>query len=100
MEIFELFKTAIDEDNLETPDFAVNPFTSLLVELYFAEKIDMETAQTYQQKVREILAEGLKNCEDNNTCARWEVIEEYVPNRLEAFETVRGFYDCTYYMDK
>lgn len=100
MEIFELFKTAIDEDDLETPDFAINPFTSLLVELYFAEKIDLTTAQTYQLKVREILAEGLKNCADNNTCARWEVIEEYVPNRLEAFETVRGFYDCTYYMDK
>lgn len=100
MEIFELFKTAIDEDDLETPDFAINPFTSLLVELYFDEKIDQTTAYTYQQKVREILAEGLENCADNNTCARWEVIEEYVPNRLEAFETVRGFYDCTYYMDK
>ncbi|HKK74482.1 MAG TPA: hypothetical protein VJ953_05390 [Saprospiraceae bacterium] len=99
-EIFDLFKAAIDQDGLETPDFVLNPFSALLVELYFADEIDEQTAQTYQQKVREILAEGLANCEEDGSCARWEIIESYAPTRLEAFETIRGFYDCEYYMDK
>lgn len=99
-EIFELFKAAIDQDGLETPDFVLNPFSALLVELYFAKEIDEPTAQTYQQKVREILAAGLANCEEDDSCARWEIIESYAPTRLEAFETIRGFYDCEYYMDK
>jgi tetratricopeptide (TPR) repeat protein len=33
-------------------------------------------------------------------CDRWAIIESYAPERLEAFETVRGFYDCDYYTDK
>lgn len=100
MEIFELFKAAIDQDGLETADFVLNPFSALLVELYFDDEIDMTTAQSYQEKVRAILAEGLKNCEENNSCHRWNTIQSYAPLRLEAFETVRGFYDCDYYMDK
>ncbi|MEO0340840.1 MAG: hypothetical protein AAF242_16720, partial [Bacteroidota bacterium] len=100
MEMFELFKAAIDADGLKTPDFALNPFSALLVELYFDEQIDLEIAKTYQSKVREILEEGLKNCAKNNTCARWETIQGYAPSRLEAFETVRGFYDCEYYAEK
>jgi tetratricopeptide (TPR) repeat protein len=28
------------------------------------------------------------------------VIEEYLPLKMEAFETVKGFYDCSYFMDK
>jgi hypothetical protein len=99
-EIFNLFKAAIDEDGLETPDFVLNPFSALLVELYFAKEIDQETANIYQQKVREILAEGLANCEKDKSCDRWKIIESYAPTRLEAFETIRGFYDCEYYMDK
>lgn len=98
-EIFDLFKAAIDEDGLETPDFVLNPFSALLVELFFDDEIDQETAKNYQQKVRDILAEGLANCEENNTCHRWKIIESYAPTRLEAFETIRGFYDCEYYMD-
>lgn len=99
-EIFELFKAAIDQDGLETPDFVLNPFSALLVELFFAQEIDQQTAQKYQQKVREILAHGLANCQEDGSCGRWEIIDSYAPTRLEAFETVRGFYDCEYYMDK
>lgn len=99
-EIFDLFKAAIDEDGLETPDFVLNPFSALLVELFFAQEIDQETAWTYQQKVRAILAEGLANCAEDGSCSRWEIIASYAPSRLEAFETIRGFYDCEYYMDK
>ena len=98
-EIYAMFKASIDTDGEKTNDFVINPFTSLLVQLYFDEKISMEEAQTYQQKVRDILAYGLRECEGVG-CDRWKIVESYAPVRLEAFETAKGFYDCDYYMDK
>ena len=87
-EVFAMFKESMDTDGLETNDFVVNPFSALLTEQYFAEKISMSEAQIYQQKVRDIIANGLKDCE-GVACERWKIIQEYAPVRLEAFETVR-----------
>lgn len=98
-EIYAMFKEAIDRDGLETPDFVLNPFTALLVDLYFQGKIPEAEAKKYQQLVRDILAKGLADCE-GKSCERWKIIEQYVPVRLESFETVKGFYDCSYYLDK
>lgn len=98
-EIYNLFKEAIDIGGDETPDFALNPFSALLVEMYREDKISVEEAQKYQQKVRDILAKGLAECE-GRACERWQTIEQYAPERLEYFETVKGFYDCDYYADK
>ena len=98
-EIYRMFKSAVDTDGMDTPDFVLNPFTALLVELYFDKKISLEEAKAYQQKVRDILAKGLEECK-GTACERWEIIQNYAPVRLEAFETVKGFYDCDYYMDK
>lgn len=98
-EIFNMFKQAIDMDGLETNDFVINPFTSMLVERYFNDQISLEEARRYQQKVRDIIAHGLADCK-GRACERWKIIEEYAPVRLEAFEAVRGFYDCEYYMNK
>ena len=98
-EIYQLFKKSIDEDDLKTQDFVINPFTALLVEMYFDDKIPVAEAKKYQQKIPEIIAHGLEECEGNG-CERWKTIEGYAPARLEAFETVKGFYDCEYYMDK
>lgn len=98
-EVYAMFKESIDTDGLETNDFVINPFSALLTEMYFDGKISMEEAQTYQQKIRDIIAHGLKECE-GVACERWKIIEEYAPVRLEAFETVRGFYDCEYYKRK
>ncbi len=100
MEKYQLFKKALDTDGLDAPDFALNPFTSLLVELYFEDKIPMAEARTYQQQVRDILAKGLAECESGVDCERWKIVEEYAPNRLQAFESVKGFYDCDYYMER
>lgn len=98
-EAYNLFKGTIDKYGLKTPDFVLNPFTALLTDLYFENQISMTEAQTYQQKVRDILAKGLADCKDKE-CERWRVIEQYAPDRLAAFETVRGFYDCDYYINK
>lgn len=98
-EMYAMFKESIDEDGDKTQYFTLNPFTSLLVDLYFDEKISVEEAKEYQQKVRDRLALGLEKCKGND-CETWKIIEEYVPVRLEAFERVKGFYDCEYYTNK
>ncbi|MDX1666687.1 MAG: hypothetical protein R3350_05645, partial [Saprospiraceae bacterium] len=99
MEIYRMFKNAIDTDGLDTPDFVLNPFTSLLVKLYFEDRIDMVEAQKYQKTIRAILEKGLEDCQGVG-CERWGIVQSYTPSRLEAFETVKGFYDCEYYIDK
>ncbi|MCO6493878.1 MAG: hypothetical protein J5I98_35995 [Phaeodactylibacter sp.] len=98
-EIYSMFKKAIDTDGLNTPDFVLNPFSALLVELYDAGEIPREEAHKYQEQVRKILDHGLKTCK-GKACDRWNIIREYAPVRLEYFETVEGFYSCEYYMDK
>ncbi len=98
LEIYELFKQAIEEDGMKTNDFVINPFTSLLVELYQEEKISEAEAKKYEQFIRNIIPEGLKNCKAPY-CERWEIVEEYAPERLRAFESEKGFYDCQYYKE-
>jgi len=98
-EIYDYFKKCIDAEGLNTPDFVLNPFTALLVELYFEDRISMEEARQYQAQVRNILEKGLAECE-GKACDRWETVKAYAPSKLENFETVRGFYDCDYYEEK
>jgi hypothetical protein len=99
MEIYRLFKEAVDKDGLKTYDFVLNPFSSLLVDLYFEDAIGMSEAKKYQELILAILDKGLEECQ-GVACQRWNIVREYAPVRLEAFETVKGFYDCEYYMDK
>lgn len=98
MEIYKLFKKAIETDGMKTNDFVINPFTSLLVELYQEEKVSEKEAKKYEQFIRDIIPEGLKNCKEPY-CERWEIVEEYAPERLRAFESEKGFYDCAYYKE-
>jgi len=98
-EIYNLFKKSIDQDGLNTNFFVLNPFSSLLVEMYGKGEIDVEEAKAYQQKVRDILGKGMEECE-GQACEPWLIIQEYAPARLEAFEAIRGFYDYEYYLDK
>ncbi|MEL7221169.1 MAG: hypothetical protein AAGJ93_07615 [Bacteroidota bacterium] len=99
LETYQLFKQSIDTDGLETNDFVINPFTALLTEMYDSTLVSFEEAKLYEGKIREIIANGLEKCE-GVYCERWEIIEEYAPARLEHFETVKGFYDCDYYVGK
>jgi tetratricopeptide (TPR) repeat protein len=99
IEVFNLFKEALDIDGIESPDFIVNPFSALLVDLYMEEMIDQPTAKKYTEMLLAMIDYGFKNCK-GVACERWEIIKDYAPSRLEAFESVSGFYDCAYYMDK
>ena len=98
-EIYGLFKQSIDIDGEDASDFVINPFTNLLVQNYLEDKISMEEAQEYQQKIMTILEKGLANCKGVE-CERWKIVQSYAPARLEAFETVKGFYDCDYFKEK
>jgi hypothetical protein len=99
VEIYKLFKKSIDRDGLNVNDFAINPFTALLVELQQEEVVDNAEAQKYEQLIRAIIANGLKKCE-GVYCERWKVINDYAPERLRAFEVIKDFYDCDYYKNQ
>ncbi len=99
-EIFALFKKALDQDGQKADYFILNPFTALLIQRFVDNKITLEETQKYAGLVRSILQEGLKNCKTPASCEPWNIINDYVPARLEDLEGVEGFYDCAYYKNK
>lgn len=98
--IYNLFKKAIDGQDLETGYFVVNPFTKLLVEGLVNDEIDREEGKAYANKLLEIIEHGNENCEETKTCDAWTIINGYAPARLEALEGYEDFYDCAYYTEK
>src|SRR5690606_6039155 len=54
-------------------------------------------AQKYAAMITNRLQKGLESGENE---AQWAIINDYVPARLSAFEGVRGFFDCDYYLNK
>ena len=98
-EIFDLFKQSMAKDGMKTNDFVINPFTALLVELHQEGKVSTEEAKEHEQMIRQLIDNGLKNCKGTG-CERWQIIQGYAPARLEAFEVEKGFYDCSYYVDR
>jgi len=99
LEIYKLFRRAWDIDGEEVPDFVLNPFTAVLVDGYLAGEIPLEEARKYALALAARLKKGLASCE-GASCLRWKAIEEYLPLKMEAFEAVKGFYSCEYYLDK
>lgn len=99
MKIYNLFKTYVDKADLKTQAFVFNPFTALLIELHDAEKVSLEEAQKYEAKIREIINHNLENAKGSEKEA-WEVVSSYAPLRLDEFETVKGFFDCDYFIKK
>jgi tetratricopeptide (TPR) repeat protein len=96
-ERFQLFKKSIDTDGEDCQFFILNPFTDLLVKRFFDEKVELEEAQKYARAILKRLEKGLESGENK---PQWEIIADYVPRRIEAFEGVKGFYDCNYYTTK
>lgn len=99
MTVFNLFKEAVDTDGEKVPDFVINPMAALLVDLYRTDRIDQATAEKYGKFLLQVVEEGVAECK-GSACERWEIIQAYTPQRLEYFETIRGFYDCDYYVEK
>lgn len=99
-EIYNLFKKAIDGQGMKTGYFVVNPFTKLLVDNLFSEKITIEEAKKYANLLLDIMEYGNAQCEEEKNCDTWEIINNYAPARLEALEGYENFYDCEYYTSK
>lgn len=96
-EIFALFKQSIDVDGLDAQFFILNPFTDILVRMFGDDKVELAEAQKYANLISARLEKGLNSGENQ---AQWQIINEYVPKRLETFEGEKGFYDCDYFTQK
>ncbi len=94
-EILDMFRRSLDIDGVEANSFVVNPFTALLVEMLQTDRIPKDDAVRYAKLVLEICEKHEDDEEEG-----WPIVVGYAPVRLEAFETVKGFYDCDYFTDK
>lgn len=99
-ELFDLYKEVIDIEGDKTPDFILSAFTSLLIDYYESGTVSLEEAQQYEKEIHSILAYGLAHCEENDDCGDWKSTEAYTLSSLTYFETVKGFYDCDYFVKK
>ncbi len=96
-EVYDAFRRSMEIDQDSARYFILNPFTDLLVKQYFALKIGEAEAQKYAGMILDRLEKGLESGENEE---QWAIINDYVPSRLSAFEGVKGFFDCDYYLDK
>ena len=95
---YQLFKDVVDQKDIESDYFIVNPFSKMLYDRLLEEKISMSEGQKYTSKVFEIIEHGKANCKDKY-CEAWTVIDEYSPPLLSGLEGMKGFYDCDYFME-
>ena len=93
--IYDHFSKALDIYGIDAPAFVVNPFTALLVEMYYAKEIDKQEARDKAGLILDITDKHVDDVEEG-----WPIVLSYAPSRLEDFETIRDFFDCTYYQDK
>lgn len=99
-EIYELFKESIEMDGAEDLQyFVINPMSRLVVDMHQADKIDDAEAKNIVDALRTRLQKGLDECQGDQ-CEAWNTIAAYAPSSLQYFETVKGFYDCAYYVDQ
>lgn len=99
-EIYELFKESVEKDGEDLQYFIINPMASLLVEMYDTSYIDAAEAKLMVDALSSRLEQGKADCATKGDCDVWNAVESYTPGRLEYFETVRGFFDCSYYEEK
>jgi tetratricopeptide (TPR) repeat protein len=97
-QMIALFKEHVDGKGLKTDYFVVNPFTKLLVDAVKDSTMSIEEGRKYAVLLNKIVEYGLANCKRD--CEAWEIVASYAPDRLESLESVDGFYDCAYYMNK
>ena len=98
-ETYNLFKKVIDTDGEDMPYFTFNPFAALIVDMHNEKKNDDAEAKKYVDILNRALAKQVAECKGRE-CERYTEIKRYMPERLEYFERIKGFYDCTYFSDK
>ena len=101
LEIYEMFKRSVDLEGDNTQAFILNPFTALLTNLVLEEAIPNEEASHYANLMLKVLALNKeKKSPADWTKEGWDIVEDFTPQRLEAMEGIKGFYDCEYYKNK
>lgn len=98
-EVYALMKKVIDKDGEEMPYYIMNPFGALLVEQHNEKNIDDAEAKKYTEILNTALETQLAECK-GEACKTYEPITQYLGERLDYFETVKGFYDCAYFTEK
>ena len=96
-EIFAIFKKVVDSKQEKTEYFVINPFTAMLKERFFADKISMEETRNYANTITSAIEHGFNSGKNRK---QWDVINNYAPFVLDLFESEKGFYDCAYYKEK
>ncbi len=96
-ELFGIMTKALDKSGEKADYFIINPLTQLLIEQYKDKKIDKATAKKYTFKILDAVEYGKKHCKRD--CDAWDIVGDYAPVRLEAFEALTDFYDCDYYVE-
>ncbi|MGB3798580.1 MAG: tetratricopeptide repeat protein [Lewinella sp.] len=99
-DIYGLFKESIEMDGPEELQyFVINPMSRLVVDQHESGNIDESEAKEIVTALKARLEKGLADCSGAD-CEAWKAIEAYAPSSLQYFETVKGFYDCQYYIDE
>lgn len=99
-EIYALFKESLEIDGAEKLNyFVINPMSKLVVEQHREGKINDAEAKMVADALITRLDKGLKEC-SGAECEAWNTIQSYAPETLRYFETVKGFYDCQYFVDQ
>ncbi len=98
-EVFEMFKEVVDKKGLGADYFTINPLSRLLYDRVLREEISYDEASALALKLFDIVDEGLATCE-GEYCNAWNVINEYSPPLLSQLEGLKGFYPCSYFMDR
>jgi hypothetical protein len=95
--IFFTFRESVDSSLNNIPFYVINPFTDLLIKAYIDSLVTREQAQIYALLLLERVKEGVASGVEEET---WSLIDGYTPQRLEIFEGLKGFYPCSYYLEK
>ena len=98
-ETFGLLRKEAEAGGADMPYFIMNPFGALLVDMHNEEKISDAEAKKYVKLLNDALAKQTENCKGAD-CDVYTEIKKYLPERLEYFERVKGFYDCEYFVQK
>lgn len=100
-ETFRLFESAFDSLGREVPAFIFNPFTALLVDRFLAGDLMLEEAREWAALLPALIADRKSELTNRQWLDEgWDIVEGYVPGRLEALEGEEGFFDCQYFQDK
>ena len=96
-EVFNMFKSVVDEKGTETPVFVINPFTKLMADRFVEEELTMTEAQKYAKLIPQIVN---TNWEKGKDLKSWRIVKDYSIPYLERLESIKGFYDCAYFIEK